>query len=304
VRSQYSSWRSRATTRGLRRLLPPPQPFLSRSYLAGCQEKSRAFVVRVHCTYTQTHVGRKNHMTLLQRTRLEKAAADCGFDLSPQWEGDALRMRSNQFPETVLVRGLSDDEFEVLASNPVLLPREVPKNKALVVSGWKHLYGVLDAASACARTLPNRVAQRFKTVTAHMPKSTEAERLVVQRVGQNLFRDALLEFWNGKCCVTGLAMPALLRASHMRPWAKCETDEQRLDVFNGLLLSPNLDALFDDGWITFRDDGGVVLSNDFNETAQKVLSVSSSLFAKGLRPEHNLYLEFHRSHVFKGASYE
>ena len=124
-------------------------------------------------------------MTPLQRTRLEKAAADCGFDLSPQWEGDALRMCSNQFPETVLVRGLSDDEFEVLASNPVLLPREAPKDKALLVSGWKNLYGVLDAASACARTLPNRVAQRFKAVTAHMPKSTEAERLVVRRVGHH-----------------------------------------------------------------------------------------------------------------------
>jgi hypothetical protein len=243
-------------------------------------------------------------MTPLQRTRLEKAAADCGFDLSPQWEGDALRLRSNQFPETILVWGLLDDEFEVLASNPVLLPREAPKDKAFLVSGWKNLYGVLDSASACARTLPNRVAQRFKAATAHMPKSTEAERLVVQRIGQNLFRDALLEFWNGKCCVTGLAIPALLRASHIRPWAKCESDEQRLDVFNGLLLAPNLDALFDDGWITFQDDGSTLLSKDLNEHAQKVLSVASPLFAQGLRPEHNLYLEYHRSHVFKDASKE
>ena len=178
------------------------------------------------------------------------------------------------------------------------------KDKALVVSGWKNLYGVLDAASACARTLPNRVAQRFKVVTAHMPKSTEAERLVVLRVGQNLFRDALLEFWNGKCCVTGLAIPALLRASHIRPWAKCETDEQRLDVFNGLLLSPNLDALFDDGWITFQADGSLLLSKSLDEYAQKVLSVDSPLSAQGLRPEHHMYLGFHRSHVFRRESNE
>lgn len=240
-------------------------------------------------------------MTPLERTRLEKAAADCGFELSPQWEGDALRMRSNQFPETVLVRSLSDDEFEVRASNPVLLPREAAKDKALNVFGWKSLYGVLDAASACARTLPNRVAQRFKIVTAELPKTTEAERLVVQRVGQNLFREALLEFWDGKCCVTGLAVLALLRASHIRPWAKCDSDEQRLDVFNGLLLCPNLDALFDDGWITFQDDGGMVISKDLNEHAQQVLGIALPLCAQGIRPEHAPYLAFHRSNVFRAA---
>ena len=46
-------------------------------------------------------------------------------------------------------------------------------------------------------------------------------------------------------------MPELLRAFHIWSWALCDTDEQRLDVFNGLLLSPNLDALFDGGWLTF-----------------------------------------------------
>ena len=238
-------------------------------------------------------------MTTLQRTRLEKAAIDCGFELSPQWEGDALRMRSNQFPETVLVRSLPDDEFDVLASNPVLLPREAAKGKSLKVLGWKGLYDVLDAASACARTLPNRVAQQFKIMTAELPKTTEAERLVVQRVGQDLFREALLEFWGGKCCVTGLAVPELLRASHSRPWAKCESDEQRLDVFNGLLLCPNLDAMFDGGWVTFHDDGGMVMSNDLSEHAQKSLGIELPLCIQGLRPEHAPYLAFHRSNVFR-----
>ncbi len=88
-----------------------------------------------------------------------------------------------------------------------------------------------------------------------MPCSTEAERLVVQRVGQDLFRAALLDFWQGRCCATGLAIPELLRASHIKPWAVCADDNERLDVYNGLLLAPHLDALFDAGLMTVADDG-------------------------------------------------
>lgn len=114
---------------------------------------------------------------------------------------------------------------------------------------------VLRAAAAHARTLPNRVADAFRRDTAGLPRSTEAERVVVQRVGQNLFRSALLDYWQGRCCVTGLAVPELLRASHIKPWAACESDNERLDVFNGLLLAPHLDALFDGGWVSFADNG-------------------------------------------------
>lgn len=75
----------------------------------------------------------------------------------------------------------------------------------------------------------NRVADAFRQQTAKMPATTEAERLVVQRVGQNLFRQALLDFWHGQCAVTGLAVPELLRASHIKPWAQCATDNERLE---------------------------------------------------------------------------
>jgi len=60
----------------------------------------------------------------------------------------------------------------------------------------------------------------------------------------------LLDLWEGRCAVTGLAVPELLRASHIKPWADCETDAERLDVYNGFLLAPHLDAAFDLGFIT------------------------------------------------------
>lgn len=84
--------------------------------------------------------------------------------------------------------------------------------------------------------------------------------MVVQCVGQDIFRQGLMEFWEGRCAITGLAVPELLRASHIKPWADCATDAERLDVYNGLLLAPHLDALFDQGFITIAADGRVVRS--------------------------------------------
>jgi putative restriction endonuclease len=124
--------------------------------------------------------------------------------------------------------------------------------------------------------------------------------LVVQRVGQGLFRSALLDFWQGKCCITGLDVPELLRASHIRPWAKCESDEQRLDVFNGLLLAPHLDALFDAGFMTVHDDGAVSWAASLNMNQRQQLGLTGNLVVHALRAEHLKYLGFHRHAVWRG----
>ncbi|TIU99337.1 MAG: HNH endonuclease, partial [Mesorhizobium sp.] len=93
-----------------------------------------------------------------------------------------------------------------------------------------------------------------------LPRTTEAERLVVQRVGQDIFRKALLEYWQGRCPLTGITEPVLLRASHIVPWAECKSDAQRLDVHNGLLLSALWDAAFDGGLVSFSDNGTPLFS--------------------------------------------
>lgn len=90
---------------------------------------------------------------------------------------------------------------------------DVP-DATVVASNIEKLYTVLNYAAATGRTLPSRVADVFRQQTAQMPATTEAERLVVQREGQNLFRQALLDYWYGQYAVTGLAVPELLRASH------------------------------------------------------------------------------------------
>src|SRR5262249_6295038 len=100
---------------------------------------------------------------------------------------------------------------------------------------------------------PDAPLTRFQVKTAGLPRTTEAERLVVQRIGQDVFRDALMDYWGGRCPLTGLTESALLPASHIVPGADC-SDQQRLDVHNGLLLSALWDAAFDCGLVSFADD--------------------------------------------------
>ena len=124
-------------------------------------------------------------------------------------------------------------------------------------------------------SLPEAPLDRFKAKTANLPRTTEAERMVIQRIGQDVFRDALMDYWGGRCPMTGITEPGLLRASHIVPWADC-TDAQRLDVHNGLLLSALWDAAFDRGLISFADDGRVLVSPQLSETARTALGVATA----------------------------
>jgi predicted restriction endonuclease len=123
---------------------------------------------------------------------------------------------------------------------------------------------------------------------------------VVQRVGQDLFRGGLIEYWEGRCAVTGLAVPELLRASHIKPWADCPADAERLDVFNGLLLAPHLDAAFDRGFITFADDGELIVSSALGDADRRLLGLDLPLRIRALHNGHRAYLPWHRERVFKG----
>ncbi len=238
-------------------------------------------------------------MTPLERIRIEKAAADCGFEREAVLnEHGQLELRSATFPEIVWVRVATPFRYQLTASLPSLLTTGSGGGELLVES-IEQLYQALQQAAATARTMPNRVADQFRAKTQPLPKTTEAERLLVQRVGQDLFRTALLDYWQGRCCVTGLAVPSLLRASHIKPWAKCQSDNERLDVFNGLLLAPHLDALFDGGWISFSDQGGMLVSKQLSAAARAQLGIALGWSISGLKTAHRGYLAHHREHEFR-----
>jgi putative restriction endonuclease len=89
--------------------------------------------------------------------------------------------------------------------------------------------------------------------------------------------------------LTGITDPALLRASHIVPWSDCN-DEQRLDVYNGLLLSALWDAAF-----SFADDGTPLVGPKLSEAARKTLGVDAVSPLGGLHASHRANLAVHRS---------
>jgi putative restriction endonuclease len=100
--------------------------------------------------------------------------------------------------------------------------------------------------------------------------------------------------------VTGLSNNKLLRASHIYPW-KLSTNTERLDKMNGLLLTPNLDQTFDQGLISFDDQGTIIIKEGiFNRDELLSLNINKNMKLRLLEEKHQYYLQKHRQlHQFE-----
>ncbi len=96
-------------------------------------------------------------------------------------------------------------------------------------------------------------------------------------------------------------MRELLRASHIKPWADCATDAERLDVFNGLLLEARVDAVFDQGFVTVDDEGRLVVAAELGAEARQMLGLDVERRVRRLEAQHRVYLAWHRARVFRGG---
>lgn len=122
---------------------------------------------------------------------------------------------------------------------------------------------------------------------------TEKTSLIQSRIGQGKFRADLITLWNG-CAVTGYKNISLLIASHIKPWNQSDNRE-RLDPYNGFLLLPNLDKVFDIGLITFDDTGRIIISRFLID--YELLGITLKMNIK-IDEKHKPYLAYHRVHVF------
>lgn len=146
----------------------------------------------------------------------------------------------------------------------------------------------MSAASAISRDGPTEVVMTAK-----------------QRRGQRFFRASVLAGHDGKCCITGIAHPEMLRASHIVPWK--DDAKLRLNPRNGLCLNALHDAAFDRGLFTLTDACEVRYAKRLKKGLPQ--EVWDGMFAKHegqevqmperFRPEA-AYLKFHRERVFCG----
>lgn len=128
--------------------------------------------------------------------------------------------------------------------------------------------------------------------------STERTQIIQSRIGQGLFRNQLIEYWNG-CSVSGCSLLPVLVASHIKPWYVSD-NIQRLDPFNGLLLQPNIDKLFDRGYITFDTKGNIICSSFLDKSDRLILGIDNNMHLRKIDDMHKQYLEYHQNNCFMG----
>jgi len=130
---------------------------------------------------------------------------------------------------------------------------------------------------------------------------TEREQLIIARQGQGLFKQRVMELEH-RCRITLVENLTHLRASHCKPW-RDSNNEERLNGENGLLLTPSVDHLFDRGFISFENDGRLIVSpvadhhslNRMGVETDRVVNVGP--FSEGQRG----FLDYHRSAVLLQA---
>lgn len=240
-------------------------------------------------------------------SELRDAANEHGYRIGPEEAGGWIFFRSASAPGEIGLAATSvSGPFFLSLTLPTVAralnaQSATPSAKghagAFTFKTRDELHAGVQAAYRLSVSLPNFPLEKFEKATAGIGE-TEGERVEKFRIGQDIFRGAQMEYWNGTCPLTGISNPSLLRASHMRPWSDCATDAQRLDVHNGLLLSALWDAAFDAGLVTFDRDGKAVPSSNLEAQARAQLGISASK-PLILRDEHQPYLEYHRHEIWK-----
>ena len=141
-------------------------------------------------------------------------------------------------------------------------------------------------------SLPNIIEYNY-----NLPNKTERKGLVTTRVGQGIYRKMILQKWDDKCGVTGCNIKNILISSHIVPWKDSNKFEKR-DPENGILLSPNLDSLFDRHLISFDDSGDIIISKKLLKEDLDRLGVNVKMKLFQVTDEMKPYLKRHRDKFY------
>ncbi|MCL2128797.1 MAG: HNH endonuclease [Treponema sp.] len=252
-------------------------------------------------------------MKTLDRSLIEKDGYDNGFEIILKGDPVVVSLGSSLHSITAdIYDGSHEGTYVLRFSGNLSLPelkrglnREIFKNEKIEVWNRELLGVVLRRAAELGISLPDGPMrlynERLEAYFSQNPNerlSTEREQLVKQRIGQDVYRDALMNYWKGSCAITSINIPEILRASHIKPWADCDNDSDRLNVYNGFLLSANYDALFDKGLITFDDKGCILYSGKLSEDQIHDIGGDKYKSLRWIDERHLPFLEWHREYVF------
>jgi hypothetical protein len=158
------------------------------------------------------------------QTEATKAASDNGYRLPRGIAEGWLRFGSTTAPRDVFIAYALSGDWLLSIDHPGVANEFIgtslrgPGVKTIAARNLYELHQALDRTYRLSISLPTVPLVNFEQETADLPRTTESERLVVMRVGQEIFRKALMDYWKSTCPLTGITDPALLRASHIVPW--------------------------------------------------------------------------------------
>lgn len=135
----------------------------------------------------------------------------------------------------------------------------------------------------------------FEAVDAWSYRLWQPSKQYSDRYVQALYRKKLLASW-GRCMVTGVEVKC--KASHIKPRRVCVDQAEKANVFNGLLLEPTLDELFDKGFISFDDNGQILFSSKLDADEIQRLRLVPTMKLQTIRSGHRAYLYYHRTQIF------
>lgn len=214
-----------------------------------------------------------------------------------QWENQTWAADGNSvclssaFHRGQLYATAEGEELQLTAANAVtddLLAEEYD------LAPQEPLRRPFRALGSTLRTL----AQQLTAYTIPDAEETETAAQIKRRTKQQLYRNKQLELWGHRCALTGCDIPELLIAGHAKPWADSAPAE-RIDPYNGFPLEARFDRLFDQGLISFADDGRILLSRALSSAQCLTLGLTPALHLRApLHPRHLPYLRYHREHVF------
>lgn len=217
---------------------------------------------------------------------------------NPSRKGNRVYIAYNQIKNIIKL-----DNIKQKLQNDLLQSKYSPINKSgnvnqgylFKISGKAGLYLLSEIESKEGEHVFSQIEKNIED--SH--DKTTAESLIASRRGQGKFRNKLIEAWDSKCAVTECDLVEILIASHCKPWILSK-DEEKLDHNNGLLLSPNYDKLFDLGYISFDENGQIIISSSLSKDTYKKLNISKNdkLFKIPSNPDFQEFLEYHRSEIF------
>ena len=147
------------------------------------------------------------------------------------------------------------------------------------------------------KDMSNRVSSNRKK-SYKEPSKTERKGLVTSRVGQGWYRREILNRWGNRCSITNCELSQVLIASHIVPWSE-SNDQEKRHVGNGLLLSPNLDSVFDKHMISFKDSGKIIISNSIKPKDLDVLGINNKMVLRKVYDDMKPFLKRHRSKFYE-----